>query len=77
MLSQTEQMHTIELDTAGRLQLVATQTINVDGTEAIYEQILDTAMAVLHCDFASIQMFHPENIARGLHAILATGVVRV
>ena len=65
MLSQSEQMHTIELDTARRLQLVATQMINVHGTEAIYEQILDTAMAVLHSDFASIQMFYPERGAHG------------
>jgi hypothetical protein len=62
---QGEQMHTIELDIARRLQLVAAQMINVHGTEALYEQILDTAMAVLHCDFASIQMFHPERGAHG------------
>ena len=58
-------MQTIELDTAQRLQLVATQTINVHGTEALYEQILDTVMAVLHCDFASIQMLYSERGAHG------------
>jgi two-component system, cell cycle sensor histidine kinase and response regulator CckA len=65
MPSRSEQMHTFELDIARRLQLVATQMINVHGTEALYEQILDTAMAVLHCDFASIQMFYPERGAHG------------
>ena len=59
-LRQSEQMLTTELDIARRLQLVATQMINVHGIEALYEQILDTAMAVLHSDFASIQMFYPE-----------------
>ena len=49
---------------ARRLQLVATQLINVHGIEALYEQILDTAMAVLHSDFASIQMFYPERGAQ-------------
>src|SRR4051812_4308465 len=65
MPSRSEQMPTTDLDTARRLQLVATQTINVHGTEALYEQILDTAVAVLHSDFASIQMFHPERGAHG------------
>src|SRR5688572_7972196 len=67
MPRRSEQMHTFELDNARRLQLVATQIISVHGTEALYEQILDTAMAVLHSDFASIQMFHPE---RGTHGEL-------
>ena len=71
MLSRSEQMQSIELDTARRLQLVATQMINVNGTEAIYEQILDTAMAVLHSDFASIQMFYPERGAGGELRLLA------
>ena len=64
-LRQSEQMLTTELDIARRLQLVATQMINVHGIEALYEQILDTAMAVLHSDFASIQMFYPERGAHG------------
>ena len=54
MPSESEQTHTIEFDTAQRLQFVATQTINVHGTEALYEQILDTAMAVLHSDFEDL-----------------------
>jgi hypothetical protein len=47
--------------------LVATQTINVHGTEVRCEQILDTVVAVLHCDFASIQMLYSE---RGTHGEL-------
>ena len=39
--------------------------INSRGTETLYEQILDTAMAVLHSDFASIQMFYPERGTNG------------
>jgi signal transduction histidine kinase len=57
---QSEQMLAMELDTAQRLQHVATELINAHGTEALYEQILDAAMAILHADFSSIQMFHPE-----------------
>src|SRR5215472_7588814 len=50
----------MELDSAQRLQHVATQLITAQGTEALYEQILDTTRALLHADFASIQMFYPE-----------------
>lgn len=48
-----------------RLQHIATQLITADGIEALYEQILDTAMAILQSDFASIQMFYPERGTNG------------
>src|SRR3954451_744797 len=54
-----------EVDAAQRLQQIATQSIDGRGVEALYEQILDTAMAILHSDFASMQMFHPERGAHG------------
>src|SRR3954469_3417635 len=54
-----------ELDAAQRLQQIATQSIDAGGIEALYEQILDTAMAILHSDFASLQMFHPERGSSG------------
>jgi signal transduction histidine kinase/CheY-like chemotaxis protein len=62
---QSEQMLAMELDAAQRLQHVATELINVHGTEALYEQILDAAMAILHADFSSIQMFYPERGTSG------------
>jgi hypothetical protein len=49
-----------DLDASQRLQHIATQLIDARGIEALYEQILDTAMAVLHADFASLQVFYPE-----------------
>ena len=62
---QSEHMLTTELDAAQRLQSVATQLITAQGTEALYEQILDTTRALLHADFASIQMFYPERGTNG------------
>ena len=56
-LRQREQMLSAELET---LQQVATQLISAHGIQALYEQILDSAIAILHADFASIQMFYPE-----------------
>jgi PAS domain S-box-containing protein len=49
-----------ELDATERLQQVATQLINARGEEALFEQVLDAARAIMRSDTASIQMFHPE-----------------
>lgn len=49
-----------ELDTARRLHQVSTQLIQADGVEALYEQILDTAVTILAADFASIQMLDAD-----------------
>ena len=54
-----------EFSAAERLQHVSTQLITARGTEALYEQILDTALAVLHADFASIQQFYPDRGSNG------------
>src|SRR4051812_50021186 len=48
-----------ELEAAQRLQHIATQLIDARGIEALYEQILDTVLAILDSDFASLQMFYP------------------
>src|SRR5215469_671553 len=56
-LEESEQMLSMELET---LQQVATQLINANGTQVLYEEILDSAIAILHADFASIQMYYPE-----------------
>jgi PAS domain S-box-containing protein len=54
-----------ELDSAQRLQHVATQLVNAQGLEALYEETLDTLIAILHADFATIQMFYPERGTNG------------
>jgi len=56
-LRQSQQMLSTELET---LQQVATQLINAHGTQVLYERVLDSAIAILHADFASIQMYYPE-----------------
>jgi GAF domain-containing protein len=48
-----------ELEAAQRLQHIATQLIDARGIEALYEQILDTVLAILDSDFATLQMFYP------------------
>ncbi len=64
-LRQSQQMFARELEITQRLQHVATELMGARGTQALYEQILDTAMAILQADFASIQKFHPKRITGG------------
>jgi signal transduction histidine kinase/DNA-binding NarL/FixJ family response regulator len=59
-MRRSESALVAELDIARRLQEVSTQLIQAEGIEALYEQILDTARAMLKPDFASLQQFHPE-----------------
>ena len=56
-LRRRERIHATELQT---LQQVATQDVKVHGIDSLYEQILDTVLAILHADLASIQRFYPE-----------------
>ena len=60
MENTNETLRRGELDDVQRLQHVATQLIDGRGIDALYEQILDTAVAILHSDFASLQIFYPE-----------------
>ena len=63
--------HHHELDDVQRLQHVATQLIDGRGIDALYEQILDTAQAILHSDVASLQIFYPERGSGGELGLLA------
>ena len=59
-LRQTEQFLAIEVEAARRLEHVATRLISVQGTRALFDQILDTAQSLVHADAATIQMFYPD-----------------
>jgi len=54
-----------QLAAAQKLHEASTSLIREDNAEALYEQILDTAVAIMHSDFASIQMLHPERGEKG------------
>jgi len=73
-LQQSQQVLATELDAAQRLQHVATKLINANGIEALYEEILDTAAAILDADFASIQMLYPKRGTRRASAPGPPGV---
>ncbi|MDN7011452.1 PAS domain S-box protein [Methanoculleus sp. FWC-SCC3] len=64
-LRQSERSLATELDATRRLQQVSTQMIQANRVEALYEEILDTAMTILDADFASIQMLYAERGTTG------------
>ncbi|HEX6796469.1 MAG TPA: ATP-binding protein [Ktedonobacterales bacterium] len=49
-----------ELADAQRLQRISTQLIQEGDLDALYQQILDAAIAVMHSDIGSMQMFSPD-----------------
>jgi PAS domain S-box-containing protein len=60
MLSRNQQAVTAKLYVAELLQDVILELTSSRNIDELYEQILDTLMAILHSDFASLQMLHPE-----------------
>lgn len=61
-LRRREQVLARELED---LQHAATQLISADGVKALYAEILNTAIAIVHSDCATIQSFHPEHGTNG------------
>ena len=61
-LRKTKQTQGKERET---LPQVATQLITASGIAALSDRILDTALAIMRADLASIQMIHPERGATG------------
>lgn len=51
-----------DLEDARRLQEISAQLIQEDNVQALYERILDAAVAIMRSDFASIQMLYPERM---------------
>ena len=73
-LSPIAQMISRHLKATEHLQRIATQLISTRGTEVLYQQILDTALAILRADFGSIQIFCPgDNNAGALRLLTHRG----
>jgi PAS domain S-box-containing protein len=64
-LQRSQKELAAELEAAQWLQQISTKLIQTDELDTLYEEILDTAMAILHADFASIQKFYPERGVAG------------
>lgn len=59
-LRPSEQQLLQELDAALRLHEVSTQLIQADDVQAIFDKLLDTLVAVMGADYASVQMLDPS-----------------
>jgi PAS domain S-box-containing protein len=59
-LRESEKRLAAELSAAQQLQHISTQLLHTHDLETLYEHILDTAVSILHADFASIQMLDPQ-----------------
>lgn len=63
-MSAREEQLARELNAVLRLQELSTHFINGQGTDAIFDHVLDTAVAIMHSDFASMQVaeLNRENV---------------
>lgn len=60
MLIESQQKLAAELAMAERLQRISTAMASGQDVHALYEEILDAAVELMHSDFASLQRLHPE-----------------
>ena len=54
-MSAREEQLQIELNAALRLHELSTTLINGQGIQALFDHVLDAAVAIMHSDFASVQ----------------------
>ena len=75
-MSAREEQLAMELNAVLRLQELSTHFINGQGLDALFDHVLDTAVAIMHSDFASMQVaeLNRENVlvlrllaCRGFH----------
>ena len=59
-LRATQRQLVSELAATRQLQKISTQLIHANDAQVLYEEILEAAVAIMHSDFASMQMFYPE-----------------
>jgi GAF domain-containing protein len=59
-LREVQEQLASELAAIQLLQTISAELIPASEVEALYERILDAAVAIMRSDFASMQMFYPE-----------------
>ena len=69
-LRQSRTQLEAELTDAKLLQDLSARLIHEADPAALYESIIDAAVAIMRSDFASMQMFHPERGERGALRLL-------
>jgi PAS domain S-box-containing protein len=73
-LRESEARLTAELADIKLLQSISAQLIHEENVEALYDNIIDAAMALMQSDMASMQMLYPERETGGeLHLVAFRG----
>jgi PAS domain S-box-containing protein len=67
----SEEWAVSELAGTRRLQQTSTKLIRAENAAALYEEIADAAVAIMHSEYASVQILHPERGASGELQLLA------
>ncbi len=71
-LREGERRLSVELADTKLLQHVSAQLIEGQGTESLYETVVDAALWIMRSDCASMQVFHPERGPRGELRLIAS-----
>ena len=71
-LRESEVRLAAELCDTQLLQRVSAEMIQEDNVEALYEKIMDAAVAIMRSDYASMQMLYPERGSGGELRLLAS-----
>jgi PAS domain S-box-containing protein len=60
-LRESEARLALELADAKQLQFISSQLLQEENIHALYEQILDAAIAIMRSEMGSMQMLHPDS----------------
>jgi PAS domain S-box-containing protein len=60
-LRESEARLALELADAKQLQFISSQLLQEENINALYEQILDAAIAIMRSEMGSMQMLHPDS----------------
>jgi signal transduction histidine kinase/ActR/RegA family two-component response regulator len=71
-LRESEQRLSEELSDTQLLQRISAQLIEEQGTESLYQTLVDGACSIMRSDVASMQMLHPERGSGGELRLLAS-----
>ena len=70
-LRRSQQELAMEVASLELLQQISSELIQEESVQRLYERIADAAIAIMHSDFASMQMLYPERGERGELLLLA------
>jgi PAS domain S-box-containing protein len=71
-LRETQRRLETELEDTKLLQKLSSELVSGQSLESLFQKLVNAAVAIMHSDFASMQMFYPERGTRGELRLLAS-----